>query len=89
MLEKHGIEVTLANLFDRPTALEDGARGLHNWLEMFGGSFLDKLPAGQRQAALMAIEREARPTLFHDDHWVMDYRRLRVVARKAGGSTEG
>ncbi|MGB2665548.1 MAG: methyltransferase domain-containing protein [Candidatus Acidiferrum sp.] len=87
LLEKHSLEVTLANLFDRPTALEDGARGLHNWLEMFGGSFLDELPAGQREAALMAIEREARPTLFHDDHWVMDYRRLRVVARKVDGST--
>jgi trans-aconitate methyltransferase len=86
LLEKHGLEVTLANLFDRPTALEDGARGLHNWLEMFCGSFLDKLPTDQREAMLSAIEREARPTLFHDDHWVMDYRRLRVVARKVGGS---
>jgi trans-aconitate methyltransferase len=83
LLEKHGLEVTYATLFERPTALEDGARGMHNWLEMFGGVFLDTLSAEQREAALAAIEREARPTLFHDDHWVMDYRRLRVVAQKA------
>ena len=82
LLEKHGLEVTLANLFDRPTVLEDGARGLHNWLEMFCGSVLNKLPAKEREALLAGVEREARPTLFHDDHWVMDYRRLRVVARK-------
>jgi trans-aconitate methyltransferase len=82
LLEKHGLEVTYANLFERPTALEDGARGLHNWLEMFGGVFLDTLAPEQREAAMAAIEREARATLFHDDHWVMDYRRLRVVAQK-------
>ena len=81
-LEKRGLEVTYATLFERPTALEDGARGLHNWLEMFGGVFLDELAPEQREPAMAAIEREARPTLFHDDHWVMDYRRLRVVAHK-------
>lgn len=82
LLEKHGLEVAYANLFERPTALEDGTRGLHNWLEMFGGVFLDALAPEQREAAMATIEREARPTLFHDDHWVMDYRRLRVVAHK-------
>ena len=29
-----------------------------------------------------AIERELRPTNFHDDHWVVDYWRLRLVAWK-------
>ena len=82
LLEKHGLEVTYAMLFDRPTPLEDGEHGLHNWLKMFGGAFTDSLPAEQREAALATLEREARPTLFHDGHWVMDYRRLRVVARK-------
>jgi trans-aconitate methyltransferase len=82
LLEKHGVEVTYAHLFERPTALEDGGRGLRNWLEMFGGVFLDALPPEQREAAMAAIEREARPTLFHDDHWVMDYRRLRIVAKR-------
>src|SRR5277367_806312 len=37
LLEKHGFEVTFASLFDRPTPLEDGERGLQNFLEMFGG----------------------------------------------------
>lgn len=39
LLEKHGIEVTYAILFDRPTPLDDGERGLRNWLDMFGAAF--------------------------------------------------
>jgi len=82
LLEQHGLEVLYANLFDRPTPLEDGERGLRNWLEMFGGAFLNQLSPAQRQLTFAAVEQEARSTLFRDGHWVMDYRRLRLVARK-------
>ena len=82
LLEQHGFEVTHATLFDRPTPLDDGARGLHNWLEMFGSAFVEGLPTATREQLLAEIERELRPTLFHDDHWVMDYRRLRVAAKR-------
>jgi len=83
LLEHQGLEVTYAVLFDRPTPLEDGGHGLRNWLEMFGAAFLEKLPPDQRQQAITAIEEESRPTLFRDGHWVMDYRRLRVIATKS------
>jgi trans-aconitate methyltransferase len=82
LLEQHGFEVTHATLFDRPTPLDDGQRGLRNWLEMFGSAFVEGLPDATRQRLLQEIERELRPKLFHDDHWVMDYRRLRVVAKR-------
>ncbi len=82
LLEKHGLEVSYAVLFDRPTPLEDGERGLRNWLTMFGGTFLDQLPEAQREGALAAIEQETRPALHRDGRWVMDYRRLRIVAKK-------
>jgi trans-aconitate methyltransferase len=82
LLEQYGLEVTYANLFDRPTPLEDGERGLRNWLEMFAGLFLEKLSPEQRKLALATVEEEARPALLRDGHWVMDYRRLRVVAGK-------
>ena len=81
LLEQQGFEVTHATLFDRPTPLDDGERGLRNWLEMFGSAFVEGLPEAARERLLVEIERELRPKLFHDDHWVMDYRRLRVVAR--------
>jgi trans-aconitate methyltransferase len=82
LLERHGLEVTFANLFERPTPLEDGEGGLRNWLEMFGGAFLEKLTPSQHDDMVAAVEKEARPTIWRNGHWVMDYRRLRVVSRK-------
>jgi hypothetical protein len=88
ILERHGLEVTRANLFERPTPLEDGELGLRNWLKMFGSDFVAKLPSEQRDRALAAVEQEARPALLRDGQWVMDYRRLQVVAQKAGVSVD-
>jgi len=82
LLEQHSFEVTHATLFDRPTPLDDGQRGLRNWLEMFGSAFVEGLPDATREHLLAEIERALRPNLFHDDHWVMDYRRLRVAAKR-------
>lgn len=82
LLERHGFEVTYAILFDRPTPLEDGERGLRNWIAMFAGSILEKLPAEKREEWVQVLESEARGKLFRDGRWVMDYRRLRFVARK-------
>ncbi|MGB7433969.1 MAG: methyltransferase domain-containing protein [Candidatus Acidiferrum sp.] len=82
LLEKHGLEVTFSNLFERPTPLEDGERGLRNWLNMFGAAFGDQPDRQQFDSFLAATEQEARPALYRDGHWTMDYRRLRIVARK-------
>jgi len=41
LLEEYGFEVTHATLFDRPTPLDDGERGLRNWLEMFGSALVE------------------------------------------------
>jgi trans-aconitate methyltransferase len=82
LLERHQLELTYGALFDRPTPLEDGERGLRNWMEMFGVAISDKLPATLREQLLQDVEREARHDLFHDGRWVLDYRRLRLVARK-------
>lgn len=82
LLEHHGFEVTYATLFDRPTPLEDGERGLRNWMEMFLGALVETLPNSEREHFETAVEHEARPVLFRDSQWVMDYRRLRIVARR-------
>ena len=81
LLEKHGFEVTHASLFDRPTPLDDDTSGLHNWLEMFGSAFVEGLSKADRERLLAEIERALHPKLFRDDHWVMDYRRLRIAAQ--------
>jgi trans-aconitate methyltransferase len=82
LLEHHGLDVTYATLFDRPTPLEDGERGLRNWMEMFVGALMETLSNSQREQFKTAVEHEARPALFRDSQWVMDYRRLRILARR-------
>jgi trans-aconitate methyltransferase len=82
LLEKHGLEVSYATLFDRPTPLEDGSRGLQNFVDMFGGPFVAKIPDNLRDKFKEQVEKEARGDLFRDDHWVLDYRRIRVIAKK-------
>jgi trans-aconitate methyltransferase len=81
LLEKHGLEVTFATLFDRPTPLEDGERGLHNWLTMFGKA-LGEFSDDEREQMYSEIERLVKPKLFRDGVWTMDYRRLRVSAKR-------
>jgi len=82
LLENHWLEVTFATLFDRPTPLEDGERGLSNWLGMFGAALAEKASREQAQRFIATVEEEARPALWRDGQWVMDYRRLRIVAWK-------
>jgi trans-aconitate methyltransferase len=82
LLERHRLEITFASLFDRPTPLEDGDRGLRNWLNMFGGPFLEKIPANLQEKFSSEVESQARYALFRNGRWVMDYRRLRVQARR-------
>lgn len=80
LLEDQGLELTFATLFERLTPLEDGERGMENWLKMFG-SFLD-VPNDIRNSVLANIENQLRPTLYKDGTWFVDYRRIRVVAFK-------
>jgi SAM-dependent methyltransferase len=79
ILERHGLEVRSAALFDRPTPLE-GAGGFRDWLTMFRGGLLDRVPEPARESVLARAEEIARPRLFRGGRWVADYRRLRVAA---------
>jgi trans-aconitate methyltransferase len=82
LLEKYGMEVREASLFERPTRLEDGEEGLKTWLRMFRKPVLERLPIDRQIEFLEEIEEEARPLLFKDGVWELDYRRLRVAAYK-------
>ena len=82
MLESRGLLVTFAVLFDRPTPLEGGECGLRNWLEMFGMFAEHVLRLDQREEFMQRIEDLARPALFHDGEWTIDYKRLRMIAVK-------
>ena len=73
VLERNGFEVTTMALFDRPTPLEGGARGLRDWIAMF---------RGDNTRLIEEVEAELKPRLFRDGQWVADYRRLRFTATR-------
>ena len=75
MLERHGLEVTTAALFPRPTRV-DGESGLRDWLRMFTSSFL-------AENRIPSLEYALRPRLYCDGAWFIDYVRLRITARKS------
>jgi trans-aconitate methyltransferase len=74
LLEWHGFEVAFATLFDRPTRVE-GEDGLEDWLAMFAGSMLESAEVRRE------VANRLRPTMFRDGAWMIDYRRLRVIAK--------
>lgn len=81
LLEMHGLELTQARLIDRPTPLE-GEDGLRNWVAMFGQHWLSGIPADCHEQFFAAVEKIARPNLYHNSVWIADYRRIRIVAVK-------
>jgi trans-aconitate methyltransferase len=82
LLEKHQLEVREAALFVRPTKLEDSERGLANWIKMFCGTYLERVPESDHENFLRAAENAAGAHLWKSDHWELDYRRLRLAAWK-------
>lgn len=82
LLERQGLETVSAILFDRPTPLEEGEDGMRNWIRMFAGQFLAVMPEDRQNEFMSQTECILRPELFRGGSWIVDYRRLRIVARK-------
>jgi trans-aconitate methyltransferase len=82
LLEKYDLEVIFAQLYDRPTPLNEGKDGLRNWILMFGESFLEDLSSDEKEQVLRGAEESLRPILYNGTQWVADYRRIRVVAKR-------
>jgi ubiquinone/menaquinone biosynthesis C-methylase UbiE len=81
LMEQRGLEVTRAELFDRPTELS-GPDGMKNWLTMFGNNFFANSSDEMSSHAIDRIVEELRPSLYDGETWRADYRRIRVVGRK-------
>ena len=79
MLERHGLEVNSASLFDRPTPLADG---LGDWIAMFAGRYVAGVSADRRAGFVRQVEEFAKPALWRDGQWFADYRRLRITATR-------
>ena len=85
VLEANGLDLTFGVLFDRPTPLEGGADGFRNWMEMFLKGILQTAPPSARLDFFDVLERRLAPALFRDGRWILDYRRLRLMAFKVTG----
>lgn len=82
VLERVGFEVRQLELADRPTRLS-GPDGLAEWLRLFGRGAMSHLDADQVSSLVVRASEIARDRLFSDGSWWADYRRLRVLARRA------
>ena len=82
LLESAGFRVTHAWHFERPTKLENGERGLRDWLSTFADNVLEPLQAAERELVIRDVESQLGTELFRDGNWFADYRRIRIVALK-------
>ncbi len=81
LLEEAGFWVRTIVLAPRPTPLPGGEEGMAIWLNTFRNGVLERLPAGQRQAAIEETIRLLRPVLSDGEGaWRADYVRLRFEA---------
>lgn len=83
LLERHGLEVHQASLFDRPTPIE-GEHGMEEWIEMFCGSYLRDLSSDRAKEKVREVVAYLRPKLYREGVWTLDYRRLRVATFRSG-----
>lgn len=80
--EAAGFTDIQAELFERPTLLEQGVAA---WVQTFRAGWLDaaQVPEAERPSVAQAIERRLEPELRHSDgRWFADYVRLRFIMRK-------
>ncbi|WP_174613693.1 hypothetical protein [Virgibacillus ihumii] len=80
-MEKAGFKVTFAYLFERPTPLK-GTNGLRNWIEMFGKMMFEELDRKTLNLVIANVEDNLRETMFKEDTWIADYKRIRVIGIK-------
>jgi trans-aconitate 2-methyltransferase len=81
ILERHGLELRNASLFDRPTQLE-GENGMDHWLRMFTQTYLRQFSPERADEIVRQLVEQLRPALYCDGVWTVDYRRLRVVTSR-------
>lgn len=81
MLEKAGLRVKFATLFDRPT-LQQGENGLENWIRMFNLAPFEDLSSIETQEIINESSALLKPQLCKDGKWYVDYVRIRFRCEK-------
>lgn len=81
ILEKYGLRVEYAVLFDRPT-VQKSDNGLIEWINMFVTKPFENVDADTKRSILREAEHYLKDKLFKDGKWYIDYVRIRIRARK-------
>ena len=81
ILEKHGLKVLYATLFDRKTALI-GEDGMKEWIKMFVTLPFESLDKVLTEEIIEEAVQELKPILYEDETWYADYVRIRIKAQK-------
>ncbi|WP_226666408.1 class I SAM-dependent methyltransferase [Metabacillus litoralis] len=81
LMEEVGFKVTFSQLFNRPTALE-GKDGLKTWIEMFASDMLEGIAFDKKEVIISRVEDHLKKHLYHNETWIADYKRIRVVGIK-------
>ena len=81
LLERQGLRVELALLFDRPTPQKPGS-GVREWIEMFLTKPFEGVEEKTKDLILRETEDRLRGRLLVNGTWFIDYVRIRFRARR-------
>lgn len=81
LLEKHGMRVEVALLFDRSTQ-QRSEHGVIDWSNMFVTKPFEGIDENTKKEILAETENALRGQLLIDGKWYIDYVRIRIRARK-------
>jgi trans-aconitate methyltransferase len=82
LLENLGFEVVYSVLFDRPTKLKDGYKGLNNFIEMFFSWMFNYVTNEDKEDIINQTCKNLRKIMFINESWIADYRRIQIVGEK-------
>jgi trans-aconitate methyltransferase len=81
-LKKQGFQIETADCFERLTPLEGGDDGLRLWLHSFYPIFMYDRNEEEREEIYRQIMHRTRNDLFTNGTWHVDYKRIRVKAKR-------
>lgn len=79
-LEEQGYQVASINDYDRPTPLPHGQAGLRQWVAQFFSKDFEALSSEAQDRVIARMEARLAPQCWQESTWVLDYRRLRLIA---------
>lgn len=82
IMTQQGFSLEHIEAYDRPTPLKGGNSGLRNWLRQFFANDLRLFSEAAQEPLFEEMEERLRVAFWDGNQWIVDYRRLRVIAVK-------